>query len=87
MKIVKAYKCGFCHRGHAYMSKGTCEAHEARCFYNPITHSCATCRYLKMGQQMIKKGYSRAFWYCSRLEKENDFLTTACRMWKQRVCE
>lgn len=84
MKIVKAYKCEFCRHGRPYASKSSCETHESRCFYNPVTHSCATCWYLKMGHQLIEKGLSRAFWYCNRQENVADFLTTACKNWKLR---
>jgi len=44
MEKVEIYKCDFCKRTSFY--KASIKAHERKCFYNPDTHSCATCLWL-----------------------------------------
>lgn len=43
MKEIKAFKCGYC--GKYAMSKSYIKTHEKKCFHNPATKSCVTCRY------------------------------------------
>ena len=41
MKEVKTNQCDFCTK--TSFDKGSIRVHEKKCFYNPITQSCATC--------------------------------------------
>lgn len=41
MKEVKINQCDFCTK--TSFNKGSLKIHEKKCFYNPITRSCATC--------------------------------------------
>ncbi len=43
MKEIKAFKCGYCDK--YAMSKSYIKTHEKKCFHNPATKSCVTCRY------------------------------------------
>ena len=88
MLIIKAYKCEFCPRGNAYLSKSSCEKHEARCFYNPDSHSCATCRFKGSRAvqapgkiQKIAPGCVAREYFC-QAKKPGKCLTTDCPSWK-----
>lgn len=41
MREVTAYRCGHC--SYTKLTKSIIKKHEAICFYNPATMSCATC--------------------------------------------
>ena len=41
MKEVKTNQCDFCSK--TSLNKGSLRVHEKKCFYNPLTQSCATC--------------------------------------------
>lgn len=41
MKEVKTNQCDFCTK--TSFNKGSIKTHEKKCFYNPVTQSCATC--------------------------------------------
>ncbi len=86
MKIVKAYKCEFCLRSRPYASRNTCEAHEERCFDNPASRSCATCKYLNREMVPIKDrpGYVTLEYEC-KAKKPGDVLTTDCMSWKAAI--
>lgn len=84
MRIVKAYKCEYCLRSRPYASKSACEAHEERCFSNPDTHSCATCKFKGEGREQIRKGLFRTTYHCNA-RKPFECLTTDCPSWKLRV--
>lgn len=43
MYEVKAYRCSHCNKLHGY--KGNAKKHEAKCFWNPETRSCASCKH------------------------------------------
>jgi hypothetical protein len=44
---VIAYKCNHCRK--ISEDKGYIKQHEKKCYYNPDTQSCATCKYLIFG--------------------------------------
>ena len=74
MREITVYLCGFCRRPHNYRKAAVCEAHEARCFYNPKTHSCGTCRHLIRGEKAS----------CGA-KKHGEPFTTACKSWKKEA--
>jgi hypothetical protein len=41
MKEVKTNQCDFCTK--TSFDKGSIRVHEKKCFFNPVTQSCATC--------------------------------------------
>jgi hypothetical protein len=41
MKEIKTNQCDFCTK--TSVNKASIKVHEKKCFYNPITQSCATC--------------------------------------------
>ncbi len=45
MEEIKAYHCDYCRKYS--ISKQYIKKHEANCFYNPETRSCASCNHLK----------------------------------------
>lgn len=44
MKEKKVYQCEYC--GRFYFTEKIAKEHEDKCFYNPSTKSCATCKHL-----------------------------------------
>jgi hypothetical protein len=56
MKQVLAYKCTHC--GKVYENKGSCKAHEYKCYFNPRTRSCASCAFNTIGTARIIKNNS-----------------------------
>lgn len=55
MKERKAFQCEFCNK--IYLTKKTARAHEARCFKNPKSRSCITCKNFGVEVATIYKGY------------------------------
>ena len=47
MNEVVAYKCIHC--GKISERKGYIKQHEKKCYHNPETRSCASCKYLIFG--------------------------------------
>lgn len=92
MKTIKAFQCEFCRpgRGRAYISGGSCKAHEAKCHDNPATHSCATCQF-KGSRDVHASAKARAEYpgcitteYYCQAQKPGKCLTTNCPSWKIR---
>lgn len=88
MKIIQAFQCEFCAKAKPYVSRAACEAHEARCFDNPKTHSCATCQHLARYNAPTpeRPGFVAPAFEC-RAKKPGEPLTTQCPSWKRRVNE
>lgn len=57
MEEVIAYKCEHC--GKISLQKAYIKQHEKKCYHNPETKSCATCKYLIFGtmENPLKPGY------------------------------
>ena len=49
-KQVKAFACEYGCARRVLTSKKRMEAHEAKCYRNPKTRSCATCKYFESYQ-------------------------------------
>jgi len=83
MKTVTAYKCEFCHHGRPYASQSACAAHEDRCFHNPATRSCATCKHADIVVVPVdgRPGYVTTETHC-KARKPGEPLTTLCPSWK-----
>lgn len=85
MKIVKAYQCEYCSRARAYITASAVAAHEVRCFHNPVTRSCATCRYLLHRYVPTGRfGYVTHAWSCTANAPLAP-LTTNCPAWNLQV--
>lgn len=41
MIVIEAYECFYC--GKVFKQKSSCKKHEDKCFFNPVTRSCAGC--------------------------------------------
>lgn len=84
MKIIKAYACEFCPRATPFITSRAVAAHEIRCFHNPATRSCATCKnllhsYVPTGQI----GEVKDSWSCTA-NAQLAPLTTFCPVWAKR---
>jgi len=44
-KQLTVYECVWCEK-RRYVRRGSCLAHERRCFWNPVMHGCITCDHL-----------------------------------------
>ena len=88
MKIVQSYRCEFCSHARPYASKSACAAHEARCFRNPATRSCATCKYADIALVPVedRPGCVTTETRC-KARKPAEPLTTLCPSWKLEVAE
>lgn len=86
MKTIQAFQCEHCPKAKPYASKAACEAHEARCFDNPETRSCATCQHLTRYNEPVpdRPGFVASAFEC-RAKKPGEPLTTLCPSWKRRV--
>ena len=65
MEKIEAFACGFCSR--IYGLKNVAIAHERKCYYNPDTKSCVTCKNF-VGKDCCSAGISI----------ENNRLKTRC---------
>jgi hypothetical protein len=84
MKTVRAFLCEFCYRPRPYLTRRAVAVHEIRCFHNPLTRSCATCRYLhERSLPAGAKGCSKAIYLCTA-ENQGAVLTTNCMHWAER---
>ena len=83
-KVIKAYRCAFCRpgKGRAYISQSHAKAHEARCYDNPATRSCATCRFKEVGLEEIDIGYFRPYWICTAKKPAKHIPASSCPSWK-----
>lgn len=59
MKEFKAYQCGFCKKYGKQKSRIL--QHEATCYHNPKTKSCATCIHLNQKVFLVKADESTPF--------------------------
>jgi hypothetical protein len=78
MKEVKTNQCDFCTK--TSFNKGSIRVHEKKCFYNPGTHSCATC--LWYSKILISDHPARCFMgekYVSVNEFRTIFKTKCCK--------
>jgi hypothetical protein len=83
MRRVLAYKCSFCPRARIYASRSACAAHEVRCFDNPATRSCATCKNLRHSQKpAAREGCVTDVWSCAASDLLEP-LTTNCNSWQR----
>jgi len=62
MESINASKCKYC--GKVYKLKSSCKSHEYRCYFNPRTKSCASCRNLEYLDFYYKPGYSLSVRTC-----------------------
>lgn len=76
MKKVEAFKCAHCTK--IYLSKETCRKHESRCFWNPITRSCASCIFERYKDYMIGEWGLTPIRTCLRNHDISAKLRTAC---------
>lgn len=78
MKEVVAYKCEHCRK--VSENKAYIKYHEKKCYYNPETKSCATCRYLIFGyKENPETGHYNFFQNCSiGLDVKSKHLKTEC---------
>lgn len=71
-KKITAYACSFGCGQRVVTSKKSMEDHETRCFYNPATKSCATCRHFYLDCDIPE------------CDKGKDPLTTKCPDWDEQ---
>lgn len=80
MEQTNVWKCSFCKKTSFH--KGTIRTHEKKCFYNPATHSCATC--LWFSPLILNSGYPVEC-YLGRIEEVPEGtrvkLETQCEKW------
>ncbi len=86
MKVTIAYKCDHC--GKISERKDYIKQHEKKCYHNPKTKSCASCRYLMFGyiENPDKPGYyDEQFQNCKKgLDVKFRQLKTNCGSHKVR---
>ncbi len=79
MKEVLIYQCDYCSRTSFY--KSNLRKHEKECFYNPSTHSCATCLWFSRANYMdFTKCFINKFTEVPEGEKPN--LKIGCKGWE-----
>ena len=76
MKKVEAFKCAHCTK--IYLSKETCRKHESKCYFNPRTQSCASCRLLQFKDYEYTSGYHVAIRTCLRNYDVTRKMKTRC---------
>jgi hypothetical protein len=65
MNEIIAYKCDHC--GKIHKRKAYVKQHEKKCYHNPKTRSCASCRFLIFGyQENHDTGFHEPFQSCLR---------------------
>jgi hypothetical protein len=77
MKIIEAYKCNYCNK--VYQLKKSCQAHERKCYTNPETKSCASCKFLQQKDYQYQTGYYISLMTCLRNHDVTSKLKTACK--------
>lgn len=76
MNKVESYQCSHCTK--IYISKETCRKHESRCYFNPRTQSCASCRFLKFKDYEYASGHHVALRTCLRNYDVTRKMKTRC---------
>jgi hypothetical protein len=92
MKIIKAFKCEHCRsRVRIYSTKSACASHEERCFGNPTSRSCATCKFKGSRNVHAPGEVQKQFPGCITTEyicqaaRPGKCLTTLCPSWERKV--
>ena len=62
MKTITAYQCEYCEK--VYANRDSARHHVRKCYFNPETHSCATCAFLNLESVEIAKGHTTEFQVC-----------------------
>lgn len=76
MKEIKAFRCTYCDKIYAF--RDSCRSHESRCYFNPKTHSCASCRLLQFKDYEYTSGYHVAIRTCLRNYDVTRKMKTRC---------
>lgn len=76
MKQVLSFKCNYCNK--IYALKDSCRSHESRCYFNPRTQSCASCRFLKFKDYEYASGHHVAIRTCLRNYDVTRKMKTRC---------
>jgi len=86
MNIITAYQCEFCSK--VYTNKETTRKHEAKCYYNPTTRSCASCVFLAKKSIEAQKFQPVEFLVCLMNHDISDKLRTGCPTYQRStLCE
>lgn len=93
MQKITAFACDFCKK--LYRTKSGGKRHEDRCFFNPATHSCVTCKhidYIPCGQQDGDGNFLDMMRICTVNWETNYYgnniqhgLATKCLSWSGKV--
>ena len=76
MKQISAFSCSHCNK--IYALKDSCRSHESRCYFNPKTQSCASCRLLKFKDYEYTSGHHVAIRTCLRNYDVTRKMKTRC---------
>jgi len=77
-KIIR-YKCDYCKK--TYANKSAAKRHEWRCFFNPATKSCATCK----NADMISDDNDEPVDWCRKINSRifrKGWAVVSCHKWE-----
>ena len=92
MKEIKAYQCDYC--TFNMKTKASVINHENKCFYNPKTKSCATCKHNVLDYETYynrdhggnpgSTDFDIKYNWCEKIDIElrKGTLTTNCELWE-----
>ncbi len=83
MKQISAFSCSHCNK--IYALKDSCRSHESRCFFNPKTSSCASCRFLQYKDYEYASGHHVAIRTCIRNLDVTRKMKTRCSGYHDKV--
>jgi hypothetical protein len=79
MREITVYECEFCNK-RKYAYKSSAKKHENKCFWNPETRSCMTCKhYMEPDETTIMQVYEEET-LCAFANPIKRF-NTKCRGW------
>lgn len=82
MKKVEAFRCEYCTK--IYENRGSAANHESKCYFNPVTASCASCSFLDRLSVDIAPGHFTEFQVCLvNQDISNKNLRTKCPLYHQ----
>ncbi|KJF45365.1 hypothetical protein [Draconibacterium sediminis] len=83
MKKIEVYECSYCEK-RSYKLKASCAAHERKCFFNPVTRSCASCAYSRFSNFSVHKGAFTKLGTCLLNENILEKKRTQCEKYLSR---
>lgn len=82
MKKIQAFRCEYCTK--IYENRGSASSHERKCFFNPSTHSCASCALFELRKVEFSLGHFFEIQVCLVNEDvSNKNLRTKCPLYRQ----